>query len=506
MQATPVYPNRPQSSDDQSTRMRPWNWVLLILGVLITALGLVFTAGGAVLMGVESSQQDGSYVSAAPERFQTTGYAITAPSLVIEPGETGLPGVAPLEELASVQIRITPVIPDQAVFVGIADLDIVTEYLDGVPQATIGGKVWDAQGQPSGQWSWDMDTNGELQETTGDRNPEIPVDQTFWEVSSSGTGTQEITFDLQPGTWGLVVMNADATRPVWVDLEPGFRTSLLDTVNPVVLIGGLIGLLLGIVLLLLGAAGLGRDIDQHKPPRTRTPETYPLSFTGVLDEKLSRGLWLIKWLMAVPHYLILAFLWFALVITTIVAGLSILFTGRYPRSLFAFSVGVLRWNWRVGFYTYSALGTDRYPPFTLASKDYPAALEVDYPERLSHGLVLVKWWLLALPHWLIVGILAGSVGIFMTDSLSENTSWGLSLLGVLVLIVAVTLLFTGRYPRDLFALIIGVNRWIYRVLTYVLLLHDQYPPFRLDQGPADQSAESLPDKPGDAPATPNAPS
>jgi hypothetical protein len=206
---------------------------------------------------------------------------------------------------------------------------------------------------------------------------------------------------------------------------------------------------------------------------------YPVRLDAELEEPLSRWLWLVKWLLAIPHFIILVFLWIAFVVLTVVAFFAILFTGRYPRGIFDFNVGVLRWSWRVGYYTYGALGTDRYPPFALAEKDdYPAHLDVDYPEHLSRGLVLVKWWLLAIPQFVVVAILSG--GAHAAGGWAGN-----GLIGYLVLVAAVVLLFTGHYLADVFPLVIGLNRWVFRVTAYAALMTDQYPPVRLDLGGAD---------------------
>jgi hypothetical protein len=198
-------------------------------------------------------------------------------------------------------------------------------------------------------------------------------------------------------------------------------------------------------------------------------KTYPVSVKGELSLPPANGWWLLKWLLAIPHYIVLMFLWVAFVVVCVIAFFAILFTGKYPRGLFDFNAGVLRWSWRVGFYSYSALGTDKYPPFSLEpDKGYPADLEIAYPRKLSRGLVLVKWWLLAIPHYIVIGMMQGGQG-----------GRGGGLLLILVLIAGIVLLFTGKYPKDIFKLVVGINRWAYRVSAYAALMTDEYPPFRL---------------------------
>ena len=140
----------------------------------------------------------------------------------------------------------------------------------------------------------------------------------------------------------------------------------------------------------------------------------------------------------VLHIFVLAFLWMAVVVLVVVALFAILFTGRYPRGIFDFNLGVLRWSWRVGYYSHNVLGTDRYPPFSLRDADYPARIAVEYPEQLSRGLVLVKW-ILGIPHFLVVGFFQGGFG--------PRLGWGLN--GIIVLFAAITLLFTGRFTSPL---------------------------------------------------------
>ena len=256
-----------------------------------------------------------------------------------------------------------------------------------------------------------------------------------------------------------------------------------------------------------------------------TAQAYPVRVDASLDAPPSRGLWLVKWILVIPHYIVLAALWLAFVVLSAVAMVAIVVTGRYPRVIFEFNVGVLRWTWRVQYYSIGAFGTDRYPPFTLADDPaYPAHLEVEYPQRLSRGLALVKWWLLAIPQYIIIGVFTGanqgswwgwragySHGTLFIHGLyihglyihGLNGGWGAleswGLIGIVAMIAAVVLLVTGRYPEHIFDLVLGLNRWVLRVAGYAGLMTDKYPPFRLDMGGLDPGTLALPPAAGPGP-------
>ena len=109
--------------------------------------------------------------------------------------------------------------------------------------------------------------------------------------------------------------------------------------------------------------------------------------------------------------------------------------------------------------------------------------------------MLVKWWLLALPHYLVVAVFAGGASAGWDAANDSDWTWMSSggLIGLLVFIAGVVLLFTGRYPRTIFDFALGMNRWVLRVVAYAALMTDAYPPFRLDMGEHEPA-------PGDRPA------
>ena len=474
--------------------MKARSITMLVLGILFSMLGTGLLIGGIAASWVNSLQSDGGYLSSPKERFEVGSSAIVGagPDSI---RDTAYPAPLPFD-VGSIRISVASANAGKETFVGIARRADVEQYLSGANYS----QLLNVRFRPF---------HVEYRETQGSQRPAPPAEQNFWVASASGAGEQHLDWNIQPGNWSVVVMNADASPDVRVDLRAGFRSDLFGPIAAGLLAAGAVLLAVGVPLLIFGAQGLGRGMpgpvplpaspasaayrgpapQAARPPDVAETAPYPARLRGDLDPVLSRGLWLVKWFLAIPHFVVLFFLWFAFIVVTVIAGFSILFTGRFPRSLFNFNVGVLRWNWRVAFYAYSALGTDRYPPFTLAKTDYPADFEVDYPEHLSRGLVLVKWWLLAIPHLVIVAALTGTSVVRWNDpatpGIRYETGTGISLFGFLVLVAGVILLFSGRYQRPLFDLLMGFNRWIYRVITYVALMRDEYPPFRLDQGSRD---------------------
>jgi hypothetical protein len=111
--------------------------------------------------------------------------------------------------------------------------------------------------------------------------------------------------------------------------------------------------------------------DEHQWVRLEFP--YPDA-----RRELNRWLPLVKWLLAIPHYIVLFFLYLALIVLVIAAWFTIIFTGRYPRGIFGFVEGVIRWHNRVVGYAF-ILVTDRYPPFTLGQRETPPPTAVSPP-------------------------------------------------------------------------------------------------------------------------------
>lgn len=466
--------------------------VALVLGslLIIPAVGLLI-GGAALLLAYSFGRNGDGYFEASLDRVESPSAAVTAEDidLMVDPGS---PGWLVDQLDADVRLAVTSRSGSDNIFVGIGPEAQVDAYLSTVAHDELTDVV---DGRPVYR----------NRAGTGEARP--PVDQDFWVSSASGPGTQRLDWTTTSGRWAVVVMNADGSNGISTDVKAGVKADFVLPLAATLLGLGVVLTIGSVALIIAGAVGGGRQAPASAPltgpaPAGASPAVAgltaidaapgsPVALVAELDPQLSRGLWLVKWLLAIPHFIVLIFLWVAFAVMTVVAGLSILFRGVYPRGIFEFNLGVLRWSWRVSYYASSGgLGTDRYPPFSLGPEpDYPARLDVAYPERLSRGLVLVKWWLLAIPHYLIVAVLLGGPnGSIGSDQAGVNNSrGGPGLLVLLVLVAAVILLFSRRYPKALFDLIIGFNRWVYRVVAYAALMTDAYPPFRLDQGGTEPS-------------------
>jgi hypothetical protein len=442
-----------------ATQGRGLGKILLTVFGSVGALVALALLVGALVLGIAHTQRDADgFFTTSTERHATGSHALTHEGVHI--GDLSKLPAWVDERFGTIRIRATS--PDRTpLFVGVARTADVERYLGGVAHE----QVTEFGADPF---------RTQTRSFAGGAPRGAPGGEEFWAASASGTGTQTLAWELEEGTWSLVLMNADGSRGVAADVELGARVGLLPAIALVVAVLGLLLGLASAAMIVLGTTGGGGSAaaaTAGSPAPASSGAAYPVALEARLDEPLSRWRWLVKWLLAIPHFVVLAFLWASFVVLTVVAFFGILVTGRYPRPLFEFNVGVLRWTWRVGYYAFT-LGTDRYPPFSLGPEpDYPATLDVPYPERLSRKLVLVKSWLLALPHLLIVGIFTGSV-------LWASSDWP-GLTAILALVAGAVLLFSARYPRDVFDLLVGLNRWSWRVVAYVALMRDEYPPFRL---------------------------
>ncbi len=448
--------------------MKAGRIVALVIGCFLALIGGALLVGtGALTWAYGTQRDDGGYFTSHRVRMETVTPAMQSES--IDLGSDRRPNRWPFGEgdLATVRLQATAREGEQ-VFIGIAHTSDVDTYLTGVAHDVVTSI------------SWSHGNVVKYSRTDGAPTAVPPTAQTIWAASASGTGRQVVTWDVEGGNWSIVVMNPDGSAGVAADVSMGVKVHAL--------VGLMIGLGIGSLLLLGGAAALiifatrrpagAADLVPVGP--LSVASRSPVRLAAMLDEPLSRGLWLVKWFLAIPHFIILGFLWLAALVMTLVAGIAILFTRRYPRSIFDFNVGVLRWTWRVTYYATSGIGTDRYPPFTLAAVEYPATLEIEYPEELNRWLVLVKSWLLAIPHYIVIGFFMG--GGWFVSSNEGRAAAGFGLIGLVTFFAGVSLLFTARYPRGLFDFVMGMNRWVYRVGAYALLMTDRYPPFTFDAG------------------------
>ena len=458
--------------------MRPGKVVLLIAGTLIALTGLLMAIGAGALGVLLGTERDAAgYLNSSTQQFSTSTYALTARIPVAGPGSSATWG----HNLVTLRLRVGGSSP---VFIGIAPQAAVDRWLANSAHEELTRIGFVGQ----------LSTASQLH--PGTAAPAPPGAQTFWVASATGSGTQTLSWAATAGNWEVVVMNADAAPGVAVGVSAGVKIPALIVLAIVLGVIGILILGTGITLVAVSLVRRGRPEATPTPSPAlpaaavrREAGPYPVHLEGRLEEPLSRWMWLAKIILVIPHLIVLWFLWVAAFFATVAAWFAILFTGHYPRAIFRFATGVMRWTWRVEFYSFGAFATDLYPPFRLApDPSYPADLTVDYPDHLSRGLALVKWWLLAIPQYLIVGILVGGA-VFATTGGRWPSTVGGGLIGILALVAAVVLAATRRYPEGLFDFLMGLHRWVWRVAAYALLMRDEYPPFRLDPGPTEPGSQ-----------------
>jgi Domain of unknown function (DUF4389) len=194
------------------------------------------------------------------------------------------------------------------------------------------------------------------------------------------------------------------------------------------------------------------------PPYDPAAEAAAYPARGQIDhqEEYTRFLPLVKWLLSIPHLLVLILLALGAFFVVIYAAFAILFTRRYPQGAFNYMAGLYRWAWRVS--AYFLLMVDPYPPFSMGEHpDYPARLELEHPGEVDRWRPFVQWFL-AIPVLFVAGILR-------------------NLAQLLAFFALFTIIFTKRYPRGMFELAKVSMLWQLRTNAYAHFIATKYPPF-----------------------------
>ena len=218
------------------------------------------------------------------------------------------------------EVRLTVEPTGGSVFVGIGPTSEVDEYLRAVRRDAV-----DVHGGRSGDITY--------RSFDGGAPTSVPGDQQFWVASSAGTGSQQVTWDIERGSWTVAVMNTDGSPGIAISAEAGVRLGFLLPLAIGLLVGGIVLASLAAALLVWATR---RETVETAPADAPVPSdtapAYPVTVEGTLDPGLSRWMWLVKWLLAIPHTVVLTFLWIAFLLLTIVAFFAILFTGKYRRA------------------------------------------------------------------------------------------------------------------------------------------------------------------------------
>jgi hypothetical protein len=243
--------------------MRPGRIVALVFGCLLLLPALGLLVGGVVIgAGYAFGRDDDGYFSTGTERLQTDTVAITSGDIDFGT-EPGSPDWVFDVLDADVRVRAVGVDPDREVFIGIARTSDVDEYLASVAHDTI----------------VEFDDGDAVYERTGGVD-EIgpPAEQTFWEESASGDGSQELVWSPSSGRWSAILMNADGTPGVAADVEVSAKAGFLLPLVVIMLALGLMATAGAIALIVVGAAGARRTPSTGvpgAPPPGAPPSVVP---------------------------------------------------------------------------------------------------------------------------------------------------------------------------------------------------------------------------------------